>query len=154
MELSCVRDTRTLSSLNIFKHHLLKDLQFPTRYYPLLYWGSLIERQYLTLACDLILVPWNATFFRKNVVHHQPVLFAVHLLKILNIFCTVQALLLCVKSCLPLLHNYLEIEDIVLPIRKKNWLVLNGGISHDDFDTNVMFLQHVQSFISLSNRFC
>ena len=54
-------------------------------------------------------------------IYQQPVLFAMHLLKILStIFCTAQVLLLCVKSRLPPLHNYSEIDSIVLPIRKKN----------------------------------
>ena len=58
-------------------------------------------------------------FPRKIVVQHQSVLFAMHLLKILNTtFCTAQVLLLCVKSCLPSLQNYSEIDDIVLPIRQ------------------------------------
>ena len=39
------------------------------------------------------LVPWNTTFFRKIVVYHQLVFFAMHPLKILNtIFCTAQVL--------------------------------------------------------------
>ena len=46
------------------------------------------------------------------------------------------------KSRLPPLHNYSEIDGIVLPIRKKNDWFLNG-ISHDDFDTNVVFFQYV-----------
>ena len=63
-------------------------------------------------------------------IYQQPVLFAMHLLKILStIFCTAQVLLLCVKSRLPPLHNYSEIDSIVLPIRKKNWLVLKWYFS-------------------------
>ena len=63
----------------------------------------------------------------------------VHLLKILNyIFCTAQVFLLCVKGCLPPLHNYLEIDGIVLPKRKeKNDWFLNG-VSYDHFDNNVL----------------
>ena len=87
------------SSLGIFKllstAGLLKYLQFLklTRNY-LFILGS-VARQYLTLACDLILVPWNTTFFSKIVVYHQPVLFKMHWLKILNtIFCTAPVLLL------------------------------------------------------------
>ena len=58
-------------------------------------------------------------FPRQIVVQHQSVLFAMHLLKILNtIFCTAQVLLLCVKSGLPSLQNYSEIDDTVLPIRQ------------------------------------
>ena len=53
------------------------------------------------------------------------------------------------KSCLPPLYIYLEIDGIVLPKRKK--LI---GISQDDYDPNVMFFQFVQSFISMSNNFC
>ena len=56
--------------------------------------------QYLTLACNLILFPKIPPF------------------------CTPQVLLLCVKKCSPPLHNYSEIDGIVL---------------HNDFDTNVMF---------------
>ena len=37
-------------------------------------------------------------------------------------------------------------------MKKIDWFL--NGISHDDFDTNVMLFQYVQSFISLSNRFC
>ena len=76
-------------------------------------------------------------------------------MKILNtIFCTAQALLIYVKSCLPLLHNYSEIDGIVLLIhvgKKIDWFL--NGISHYDFDTNVMFFHYVQSFISLANLF-
>ena len=44
---------------------------------------------------------------------------AVQLLKIVNtIFCTPKVLLLCVKSSLPPLHNYSEIDGIELPMRK------------------------------------
>ena len=52
----------------------------------------------------------------------MPVLFAIHLLKMWNIISyTAQVLLLsCVKSCLPPLHNYLDIDGIVLQIRKKS----------------------------------
>ena len=68
----------------------------------------------------------NETYYRIIDVYHQPVLFAMHLMKILNtIFCTAQVLLLCVKSCLPPLHNYSEIDGIVLPIRKKKDWFLN-----------------------------
>ena len=35
---------------------------------------------------------------------------------------------------------------------KVDWFL--NGISHDDLDTNVMFFQYVQSFISSSNHFC
>ena len=50
-------------------------------------------------------------------------------------------------------YNYLEIDGIVPPIRKKiDWFL--NGIPHDDFETNVRFFQYVQLFISLSNRFC
>ena len=37
-------------------------------------------------------------------------------------------------------------------MKKIDWFL--NGISHVDFDTNVMLFQYVQSFISLSNRFC
>ena len=37
-------------------------------------------------------------------------------------------------------------------MKKIDWFL--SGISHVDFDTNVMLFQYVQSFISLSNRFC
>ena len=81
-------------------------------------------------------------------------LFAMHLLETRNIIsCAVQVLLLCVKSCLPPLHDYLEIDGIVPPIREKNDWFLNG-ISNADFQTNVKLCQYVQSFISLSDRFC
>ena len=65
------------------------------------------------------------TFFRKIVVHRQSVLFAVHLLKILNtIFCTPQVLLLYVKSC-TIIRKY-----IALCFRwEKNWLVFKRYLS-------------------------
>ena len=63
-------------------------------------------------------------------------------LKFLNtIFCTDQVLLLCVKSCLPPLHNYSEIDGIVLLIRKKN--------RFEDFDTNVMSFFSVRLIIDV-----
>ena len=37
-------------------------------------------------------------------------------------------------------------------MKKIDWFL--NGISHVDFDTNVMLFQDVQSFISLSSRFC
>ena len=37
-------------------------------------------------------------------------------------------------------------------MKKTDWFL--NGISHVDFDTNVMLFQSVHSFISLSNRFC
>ena len=58
--------------------------------------------------------------FPQIVVLHRPVLFVMHLLKMRNIIsCSAQVLLLCVKSCLPLLHNCLGIDGIAPPIRKK-----------------------------------
>ena len=66
---------------------------------------------------------------------------------------TAQVLLLCVKSCLPPLHNYLEIDGIAPQIRKKiDWLL--NGISTADFQINIRLFQLVQSFILLSHRFC
>ena len=59
--------------------------------------------------------------------------------------------MLCVKSCLRPLHNYLEIDGIVPPIRKKIIGFLND-ISHADFEVNVRFFQYVQSFISFYNK--
>ena len=51
-----------------------------------------------------------------------------------------ELLLLCMRSSLPLLHNYSEIDGIVFSDKKKiDWFL--NGISHDDFDTNVMFFQ-------------
>ena len=70
-------EIRTSSSLCIFKHSLLKYLQVPSRNY-LFLWLEYVQRQYLTPASDLTLVPWNATFFRRIDVHHQLVLFAIH----------------------------------------------------------------------------
>ena len=72
-----------------------------------------------------ILVPRNTTFFRNIAAYRQPVLFAMHVLKFLNtIFCPGQVFLLCVKRCLPPLHNYLEIDGIVRRIRKQiDWLL-------------------------------
>ena len=53
-------------------------------------------------------------------------------------------------SCLPSLHNYLEIDGIVPQIRKKSI----GLFLTADFQINGRLFQLVQSFISLSNRFC
>ena len=66
---------------------------------------------------------------------------------------TTQVLLLCVKSCLPLLHNYLEIDGIVLP-KQENWLVIKWYLSRW-FWHKVLFFQYmyIQLFISLSNYF-
>ena len=49
---------------------------------------------------------------------------------------------------MPLLHNYSEIDGIVFSDKKKiDWFL--NGISHDDFDTNVMFF----FFLSLPTVF-
>ena len=37
-------------------------------------------------------------------------------------------------------------------MKKTDWFL--NGISHVDFVTNVMLFPYVQSFVSLSNRFC
>ena len=69
-------EKRMSSSLDIFKHSLLKHLQFSSRNY-LFYIG---DRS----------ASISHTRLSKIVVYHQPALFAMHLLKILNIiFCTV-----------------------------------------------------------------
>ena len=69
---------------------------------------------------------------------------------------TPQVLLLCVKNCLPPLHNCSKIDGIVLPIRKKiDWFL--NGISHDDFDTNVVFFSasnHLVPCPTVSVNFC
>ena len=44
--------------------------------------------------------------------------------------------LLCMKRCLPPLHNCSEIDDIVLPIKTK-LIGSQNGIAHNDFVTNV-----------------
>ena len=114
---SLTLEIRMSSSLGIFKHNLLKYLQFPSRNY-LFYIGNRpasishtrVRLNLSALKCHL----------SKKIVLNQPVLFATHLLKNLNIiFCTAQVFLLGVKSCLPPLHIYLEIDGIVLPIGKK-----------------------------------
>ena len=94
--------------------------------------------------------------FRKIVVHHQPVHFSRQLLKILNtIFCTAQVLLLCVKSCLLPLLNYLKTarRHCASDKKKIDWFL--NGISLGDFDSNVVFFQErpVIYSPSLSNRF-
>ena len=62
--------------------------------------------------------------------------------------CTAQVLLSALREKLlrlPPLHNYPEIDGIVLPIRKKiDWFL--NGVFHDDFGTNVKFFQYVQPF--------
>ena len=82
-------EIRISSSLDIFRHSLLKHLQFPSRNY-LFYIGdrsASISHTRLRLNFSALK---HHLFFRKIVVYHQPVLFAMHLLKILNIiFCTV-----------------------------------------------------------------
>ena len=73
---SSVRDTYILFSGHFKAQSVLAVSN------PLIVLG-IVQRQYLTLTCDLIL--------RKIAVQHQPALFAIHLLKILNtIFCTAQ----------------------------------------------------------------
>ena len=98
-------EIHTSSSLGVFKPSLLKYLHFPTRNY--LFILGIVQRQSHTLIFNLVSTSLRLNFSalkyhffsRKFVVHHQPVFFAMHLLKILNtIFCTAQVLLLCVKS--------------------------------------------------------
>ena len=80
-------------------------------------------------------------FSEKIVVLHQPVLFVIHLLKTRNIISCFAALR---ESCLSPLHNYLEIDGIVPPIKKK----LLG--SKMVFFTLIFKL--MLGFFSLSNR--
>ena len=142
----------TSSSLGIFKHSFLKYLQFPTHNY-LFYIGYCSASvSHTCLGLNFSALKYH--FFQKNCCQspacphcnatvEDPKLYFLHYLS----FAAPSA------SCLPPLHNYSEIGGIVLPIRKKiDWFL--NSISHDDFDTNVMFLQHVQSYISLFNRFC
>ena len=56
---------------------------------------------------------------KKCFVYHQPLLVGTHVLKIVyTIFPTAKVLLHCVRSSLPALQNYSNIDGIVLPIRK------------------------------------
>ena len=103
---------------SIFKRNLLKFLHFPPRSY--LFCIGMVQRQFFTLVWDLILVPYIITFFRKIAVLPLPVLSAMHLLKTWNVISyTAQVLLLCVKSCLPPLHNCLKIDGIKCASDKK-----------------------------------
>ena len=95
---------RTLSSLWIFKHSLLKYLQFPTCKYFFFIVDRSASISHTRLRLNFSALKYH--LFRQIIVHRQLFLFATHLLKILNTnFCTAQVLLLCVKSCLPPLHN-------------------------------------------------
>ena len=145
-----IRGDRRKKIVSPFSKHFLKQslkvlaVSNPKQLFFIL---KIVQRQYLTLACDLILVHGKTIFFGKIVLYHQPVLFEMHLLKILNtIFCTAQVLPNCVKSCLRPQHNYSDIDGIVLSIRKKtDWFL--HGISLDDFHNNVMFFLSVRPII-------
>ena len=104
-----------------FKQGLLKYLQFPTHNY-LFFILGIVQRQYLTIAYDLILVPRATNFFSKNCCQPPDCPLGA-------IFCTAQVLLLCLKICFTPLPNYSEIDCIVLPIRKKSRLVLKWYFS-------------------------
>ena len=119
-----IRGDRRKKIVSLFSKHFLKQslkvlaVSNPKQLFFIL---KIVQRQYLTLACDLILVHGKTIFFGKIVVYHQPVFFEMHLLMILKtIFCTAQVLPNCVKSCLRPQHNYSDIDGIVLSIRKKN----------------------------------
>ena len=69
-----------------------------------------LETWFYFLKLSLKLSNWCLSFL-------LPVLFVMHLFNTWNIISyTAHVLLLCVKSCLPPLHNYLEIDGMV-PLR-------------------------------------
>ena len=102
-------EKRIPRSSDLFRHSLLKYLQFPSRNYLFffffLYWGSISVN--ISYSLDTYLSGLkHHLFFRKIAVYHQLELSAMHLLKIVNItFCNVPVLLLCVKTCLTPLDN-------------------------------------------------
>ena len=112
-----------LSSLVIFST-VLKYLQFPSCNYfsyigdrPALVSHTRLRLNFSALRYDLFQTyscPSPACPLCDVLLKNQNV-----------IFCTAQDLLLCVRSGFPLLHIYLRIDGIVLPIRQKiigfNW---------------------------------
>ena len=153
MEQSSIRDTHILFSRHL-KGQLLKFLHFPSRNY-LSYIGDRSATIFHT-RLRLNFSALNYHLFLKNCCP-SPACAALSDASIEDVkhyFLNCPRLLPCVKSCLPPLHNYLEIDGIVpQKTKKKNDWLLNG-ISPADFQTNVSLFQLVQSFISLSNRFC
>ena len=104
-------EIRAVHYLWIFKHDLLKYLQFPTCNY-FFYTGD--------RSASISHTRLRLNFSALKYLLFQEVFGGIHLLKILNtVFCTAQVLPLCVKSCLRPLHNYSDMDSIVLPVRKR-----------------------------------
>ena len=82
--------------------------------------SGIVQRQFHTpLRLNFSALSYH--LFRKIAAVCLPLLFVMILLKMRNIISyTAQVLLLCVKSCLPPQHNYVEIYDIVPQIRKNS----------------------------------
>ena len=143
---------RISSSLVIFRNSLLKFLQFPSRNY-LFYIGdrsASISHTRLRLnfsALKLHLFQKNFCLSPACTLCDAPVEDPKHYF----LYCPSFAALLknLFTSAALLLGNRWHCAS---DMKKIDWLL--NGISHVDFDTNVMLFQYVQSFISLSNRFC
>ena len=127
-----------LSSLGIFKHSLLQYSQFPTRNYLCYIGDPSASTSHTRLRLNFSVLKYH--LFQKNCclspacpLSDAPVEYPKHWF----LYCPSCAALR-LKTCLPPLHNYPDIDSIVLPIRKKiDWFL--NGISDDDFDSNVMF---------------
>ena len=153
VEQSSIRNTHIVFSRHL-KGQLLKFLHFRSRNY-LSYIGDRSATIFHT-RLRLNFSALNYHLFQKNCCPSPAcaALSDASTEDVKHYFLNCPRLLPCVKSCLPPLHNYWEIDGIVpQKTKKKNDWLLNG-ISTADFQTNVSLFQLVQSFISLSNRFC
>ena len=145
-------EIRISSSLVIFKNSLLKFLQFPSRNY-LFYTGdrsASISHTRLRLnfsALKLHLFQKNCCLSPACTLCDVPVEDPKHYFLHCPSFAAQRKNLF--TSAALLLGNR---GHCTSDTKKIDWFL--KGISHVDFDTNVMLFQYVQSFISLSNRFC
>ena len=111
-------ETRKLSSAGIFKRSLLKFLHFPSGSYLFCIGDRLAWIFHTRLRLNFSAL--NYHLFRKNCCPSPAcALWDASIEDVKHYFLSpAQVLLLCVKSCLPPLQNYLEIDGIVPQIRK------------------------------------
>ena len=135
-----------VSSLGIFKHSLLQYSQFPTRNYLCYIGDPSASTSHTRLRLNFSVLKYH--LFQKNCclspacpLSDAPVEYPKHWF----LYCPSCAALR-LKTCLPPLHNYPDIDSIVLPIRKKiDWFL--NGISNDE-----EVILTLLCFFSKSNR--
>ena len=140
-----------LSSLSIFKHRLLKYLQFPSRTYLSYIGDRTASISHTRLRRNINALKYH--LFQKN-CRPSPAcpLCDAHLEDPKHFLYCPSFAALREKLSASAAHLLGNRWHCASDRKKVDWFLT--CISHDDFDTNVTFFQYVQSFISLFNRFC